>query len=180
MVDVGAMVDLHPVPDPALDQRLTAIEGVLPLGTFTVATLPAPAPEILGRLAKVSDLFGDTFDAVRCCRLGSLYYWKPASSDSARPITLVGDMVVGCLTHPQSVRLNGTIGLGTNRTIQLDPTGGWPGAVKEFSAGGLGTIVGTLNIAGAGLGSAVALLTGGYKKFVLDYSSGALAWVQLI
>lgn len=163
-----------------IDALQAKVDAAVPLGTFTVATLPAPTEPILGRLAKVTDLFGDQFDTVRCCAVGSFYFWKPQSSDSARNYTLTADMTVKPLTYPQGLRLNGSIGLSVLRKVTLDVEGGWPGCCKEISAGGLGTILGTLNVMGTGLGSGVGLLTGNYKKFMLDYSGGALAWIQIV
>lgn len=168
----------------ASQQQLAALTDVVdaakPLGTFTVATLPAPTEAIIGRLAKVTDLFGDQFDTVRCCSVGSFYFWKPSSSDSAKPFTLTGDMMVKPLTHPQAIRLNGAISLGVTRKVTLDIEAGWPGCTKEISTAGLGNILGALNVLGTGLGSGIGLLTGNYKKFMLDYSGGALAWIQIV
>lgn len=163
-----------------VDALAATVAAAIPLGTFSVATLPAPTAAIVGRLAKVTDLFGDQFDTVRCCAVGSFYFWKPQSSDSARNYTLTGDMTVKPLTYPQGLRLNGSIGVSVLRKVTLDVEGGWPGCCKEISAGGLGTILGTLNVLGTGLGSGVGLLTGNYKKFMLDYSGGALAWIQIV
>jgi len=164
----------------AFDALAAQVAAAVPLGTFTVATLPAPTAAIVGRLAKVTDLFGDQFDTVRCCAVGTFYFWKPQSSDSARNFAMTADMLVKPLTYPQGLRLTGTIGLGTVRKLTLDVEGGWPGCCKEISAGGLGSILGTLNVLGSGLGSGIGLLTGAYKKFMLDYSGGALSWIQIV
>lgn len=184
MTDVFAIQARHAGRQSARQADLEALAATVaaaaPLGTFTVATLPSPVAAIVGRLAKVTDLFGDQFDTVRCCAVGSFYFWKPQSSDSARNFTLTGNMTIGTLTFPQGIRLTGSLPLGTIRNLTLDTTSGWPGCTKEISATGLGSILGTLNVLGTGLGGGVGLLTGGYKKFMLDYSGGALAWIQIV
>lgn len=180
MADVGATQDGKAVIDPAIAAKLAEFDATKPIGTFTVATLPEPDASNLYRVARVSDLFGETQGVVRCLSVGTLFYWRPESSDSAKAVPLVGNLDVLPLGHSQGLRFTGAIGVGVTRNVTLLTDKGWPGCTKEMSAAGLGSILGTLNVLGTGLGTGVGLATGSYKKFMLDYSGGALSWIQLV
>lgn len=162
----------------ALLAQATA-DGQALLGPYVIATLPAAAGLYLNRAAIVTDLFGNTTGVVRCCLMGALYFWKPTSPSSGASYAVSGNLSVGTLSHPQSLVLTGSIGVGVNRTLTLDTTAGWPGCVKEIR-GGLSSLVGTLTILGTGLGAGVSFLISDYRRFLLDYSSGTLTWVQLV
>lgn len=158
---------------------LTRLSSIEPLGPYTVDTLPTPNAGNLGRVATVSDLFGVRYSRCRCEMQGGLYFWQPLSSDSSGNMATGANTSVFPLKNPQSLVLTGTIALGVTREFTLETTGGWPGCVKEFR-GGLTSLLGTLNVLGTGLGSAVNLTLGGYRKFVLDVNAGALEWRQLV
>ena len=164
----------------SLAELTTIVNNVLPIGTFSVATMPAAAAQYLGRVAIVTDLFGERYTRMRCERVGTnFYFWQPQSSDSAKSYTMTGNMTVDPLNFPQGIRLNGSIGLGINRTISLSTVGGWPGAKKDISAAGLSGL-GGLNVLGVGLTSAVNVVLGGYKKFMMEFDGTKLVWTQII
>lgn len=169
-----------PPPSVSPQDLSTAISSVAPMGPYTVATLPTPDASNLGRVATVTDLFGDRYSRVRCERVGSFYFWQPLSSDSGKAYTLTGDLAVKALTHPQSLIFSGAPGLGQTWTVTVDLTGSWPGRVVEMLSTA-GVILGALNIAGLGLGSAVAVLAGSYRKFVVvETSPGVLGLTRLV
>lgn len=141
-------------------------------------TYPAGA-SYRGKYVRVSDLYGYVDGVMRCGYDGTQYYWQPTSTDYGRDLAVTADMTITPHGHPTSFNLTGSIGLGVTRGITLSPTNGWPGAIKEFK-NGLSSLLGGLNILGTGLGSAVAIPLGGYKKFYLDNSGGTLVWRQLV
>ncbi len=157
----------------------TAMAAIIPLGPYTVATLPAPAASNLGRNAIVTDLFGNRYGRVRCESVGSFYFWQPQSSDSFGNVATASNVTVTPLGYAQTLNLTGSLAAGVTRTITLSTVGGWPGAIKEIHSDttlGLGA---ALNIVGTGLGSGLSLLAGGYKKYGLDYTGTQLEWKLL-
>lgn len=170
----------------ALDFLIARVDALSILGPYTVAQLPAPSVDNLGRLAIVTDLFGNRYGRVRCERIkpatgADFYFWQPLSSDSFGEIAVAaGSNLVRPLMSPQTTRVTGAITAGVTRTISLDVAGGWPGCIKEFTNATSMGALSILNIAGTGLGSGVGLALGGYRKFGLDYVGGALTWVQLV
>ncbi len=134
-----------------------------------------------GMYARVSDYGGYVDRVLRCDYFADLDYhqWVPVLAEYGRAIQLTGDMTLLPLKSPTSVVLTGTLPLGVTRNVTLSTANGRPGEVKEIKAG-LTSLLGTLNIAGTGLGSTISLALGGYQKYALDSSGGALAWLRLL
>ncbi len=132
-----------------------------------------------GKYVRVSDLYG-FIDGVMRCGLDSatgVYFWQPTTPEYGRTITVAGNVSFGPLTSPTSIVLAGALG-GLTRTVTLTTANGRPGEIKEIRNGMTG--LGTLNLAGTGIGSALALVLGAYRKFMLDFSTGTPTWVQLV
>jgi hypothetical protein len=185
------MASQFPEPDiSGLTQQLAALQaqvaGALPLGTYTVASLPTPDATNLNRLAGVTDLFGNRTTRVRCEKvtIGGVdyFYWQPQSSDSAGTIDVgSANLNLGALTMPTSVNFIGSILAGVGRTVTF-ADGAFPGQVKEVRMSGSIGALGSLNLLGTGLGSGVAVLLGGYQKYVSDWTTtpGTRTWVRQI
>lgn len=170
----------------ALDQlALTSPRFVTPAGSMlTVDQLLADYPASAARrgmYARVSDYGGYVDRVLRCDFFSDVgyYQWTPTLPEYGRSMPITGDMTLWPLKSPTSIILTGTIPTATTRRVTLETTNGRPGEIKEIKAG-LTSLLGTLNILGTGLGSGVSLLLGGYQKFVLDSSGGALAWVRMV
>lgn len=152
-------------------------------GIITVDQLLAdyPANESRrGKYARVSDYGGYVDRVLRCdYDSGGLWFWTPTQTEYGRSMAVNANMTLYRLKSPSSVVFTGNIGIGVTRTVTLDPANGRPGEIVEMKAGSI-VIAGLLNIAGTGLGSAVSVLMGDYKKFLLDYSGGSLSWVRLV
>lgn len=152
--------------------------------TLTVDSLLAGFPANASRrgmYARVSDYGGYVDRVLRCDYFADLDYhqWVPVLAEYGRAMPLVGDLTLFPLKSPTSVVLTGTLPLGVTRNITLSTLNGRPGEIKEIKAG-LTSLLGSLNIAGSGLGSAVSLALGGYQRYVLDSSSGTLTWVRMM
>jgi len=157
---------------------MTYIPSTILPGTFTVDTLP-PASSNIGKYARVADLFGGKFDLVLASSTGALTYWQPVRPTyGSAPVALTSDVTILPLKMPTVIRFTGTISLGVTRNITVSTALAWPGAQQEILM--TGTILGALNILGTGLGSALSVLTGGYRKLSCEIENGALAWKQII
>lgn len=162
----------------AVRDVVTAMPGAVPIlpATYTVDTLPDPAA-LIGKYARVSDLFGDTTDLVLAAQTGALSYWKPVRPVMAAKKTVAVDMTLTALKSPSVLLLDGSVGLGTTRKITLATQLAFPGAsfrIKQRNT--LGTILGALNVLNVNLGTPVSILTGGTQEFVYDMADG---WVQV-
>lgn len=149
--------------------------SILP-GSFTVDTLP-PASQNLNKYARVTDLFGSTTDLVLAAATGSAFYWKPVRPMFAAKQTVSADMTLTALKTPSVLLLDGSVPVGTTRSITLSPTLAFPGAsfrLKQRNT--LGSILGVLNILNVNLSTPVSLLTGGTQEFVYDIVDG---WIQI-
>ncbi len=141
-------------------------------GTYTVAAaqgtaggLPIPDASMVGKYARVSDLFGEKTDLVLCSVYGSSYFWQPVRPFWARTMAGNASMTLSPLKTPSLIRLTGT--LTANRTLTLDTTNAWPGCEFEVAFdGGLGIF--GLTIAGLDLGATLAVLAGGRRRVVFD------------
>jgi len=143
---------------------------------YTVDTLPDPAANI-GKYARVTDLFGSTTDLVLAARTGALTYWKPVRPVFAAKQTVSANMTLMPLKTPSILLLDGTVPLGTTRTVTLSTALAFPGASFRFKQrSGLGSILGALNVLGVYGGTPVSILTGGSQEFVYDIVDG---WVQV-
>lgn len=153
---------------------------------LTIDTLHADYPPNAtqrGKYARVTDYAGTIDRVLRCDfdSLSGLYFWGPSGSDqSFRSMALTGDMTLAPLKSPAIVQLTGSVPTLTTRTVNLTTTYGRPGDVKTIKAG-LSSLLGTLNIAGTGLGSVVSLALGATATFGCEWDSGtsALRWVRL-
>lgn len=161
----------------AAARETVAENAVILPDNYTVDTLPNPA-SMVGKYARVTDLFGATTDLVLAAKTGSLSYWKPVRPDFAGKQTVTADMVLTALKVPSTLLLDGTVPLGTTRKITLSNNLAFPGASFRFKqrGGGLGTILGTLQVLNVNLASTVSIVTGGTQEFVYDITDG---WVQV-
>lgn len=146
-----------------------------------LANFPAGAA-YRGKYARVNDYGGYVDRVLRCdYDSGGMYFWGPSgNTEYGRTVALTGNMTLFPLKSPTSLILTGTIGLGITREITLSTDNGRPGEIKEIAATGITSLLGGLQIAGTGILSAVGLVLGGYRKFVLDYAGGSLSWVRLV
>lgn len=168
----------------AIQAQLAATPQFVDPGVMTVdqllATYPAAA-SYRGKYARVSDYAGYVDRVLRCDYFADLAYhqWVPVLAEFGRQMPLTGDMTLLPLKSPSSIVLTGTLPLGVTRSVTLSTANGRPGEVKEIKAG-LTQLLGALNILGTGLGSGVSLALGGYQRYVLDSSGGALAWLRML
>lgn len=155
---------------------VAATSVVLP-DNYTVDTLPDPAG-LVGKYARVTDLFGATTDLVLAARTGAVSYWKPVRPDFAGKQTVSADMTLTALKMPSVLLLDGTVPLGVTRKITLSNNLAFPGASFRFKqrGGGLGSILGVLQVLNVNLASTVSIVTGGTQEFVYDLVDG---WVQV-
>jgi hypothetical protein len=156
---------------------LAASTAIILSDAFTVDTLPDPAT-VMGKYARVTDLFGATTDLVLAAKTGTMAYWKPVRPDFAGKQTVTADMTLTALKMPSVLLLDGTVPLGATRKITLSNNLAFPGASFRFKqrGGGLGTILGALQVLNVNLASTVSIVTGGTQEFVYDLTDG---WVQV-
>lgn len=145
-----------------------------------LVTYPASAAR-RGKYVRVTNYGGYVDRVLRCDFDANLnyYYWNPIQAEYGRSMAVIADMTLKRLLSPQSIVLTGSIGVGVTRNVTIDTANGRPGEIIEVRAG-LASLLGTLNILGTGLGSAVALAAGGYQKYLIDGSSGALQLIRLV
>src|SRR5262249_14824332 len=131
------------------------------VGTFIIDTLPTPNAGLVGKYARVTDLFGEKTDLLLCSNLGSSYYWQPVRTIYAKSASIAGaNMTLTPLKSASVMFLTGT--LVANRTVQLSETGVWPGCSFEIAMDGtLGLF--TLTILGVNLGAGLSLLLSGRR-----------------
>lgn len=130
--------------------------------------LPLPDASMVGKYARVTDLFGEKTDLVLCSNSGASFFWQPVRPFWASTVGANANMTLSPLRSPSLLRLTG--GLTANRTLTLDTTYAWPGCQFEIAFdGGLGLF--GLNIIGLDLGSTLSLLAGGRRRMVYDGSA---------
>lgn len=162
----------------SLSLGLNDLAGKVPfiIGSFTVDTLPSPVGRV-GQYARVTDLFGEKVDLVLASQSGSRIYWQPVRPNYARTFA-AASMTYEALKTPSSILMTGTINVGVTRTINLGTGTAFPGASLDIRF--TGSLLGALNVTGLGLGSAVAVAAGSYRKFVCVLVGDAFEWRQLV
>lgn len=134
-----------------------------------LANFPASAT-VLGKLGRVSDLWGSIRTTMICEQDASGYYWRPQRTDYApAPITQTsGAMSLIPLVTAPIIRLTGT--LAGNVTVTPQVTNVWPGATFTISTN---SVLGLFGISLAGLlgGGTIPLLAGGKQQ--ITYYSGS-------
>lgn len=173
MVDVGSLIDGKP------PSSLSFVNQAPMMVDDLLATYPASAA-YRGQYARISD-YGGFVDRVLRCDYDSgldLYFWNPTQAEYGRTLAVTGNMTLFALKSPPSVNLTGSIGVGITRTVTIDIANRRPGEIIEIR-NSLSSLLGTLNIAGIGLGSVLALALGGYSRFMMDGSSGSLQLTRL-
>jgi len=144
------------------------VPGTLSLDDL-LANYPASA-DMTGKYARVSNLFGNTDEVLRCRYDGVAYRWVPQRQEGNMTLNAPsGTTIVRPLYSPPTVRVTGTI-TGT-ASIQPATANAWIGQrLRVIMAGALGL--------GAGLsitdvtGGAVPLIAGGVK----DIEYGPTGW----
>jgi len=161
----------------AAARETVAENAVILPDNYTVDTLPDPSA-LVGKYARVTDLFGATTDLVLAAKTGALSYWKPVRPDFAGKQTVAADMTLTALKMPSILLLDGNVPLGATRKITLSNNLAFPGASFRFKqrGGSLGTILGVLQVLNVNLASTVSIVTGGTQEFVYDITDG---WVQV-
>ena len=174
------VVPLNPA---AIEQQLQQTPQFVSSSSMTVddllATYPAGAA-YRGKYARISDYGGFVDRVVRCdydAGLG-LYFWNPTQAEYGRTIPVVGNMTLFALKSPPTVNLTGSIALGVTRALTIDVANRRPGEIIEIR-NSMSSLLGTLNVAGLGLGSVLSLALGGYMRFMMDGSSGSLQLTRL-
>jgi hypothetical protein len=126
-----------------------------------LATYPASAA-LLGKYARVTDLYGSADEVMRCSSNGTSYYWRPQRTDYAITSTATSGAITltPLLSAPQQF-FTGTL-LG-NMTVTPSATNAWPGAQFTLTMNG---ILGLFSLTVNGLiGSSVPILTGTTRVF---------------
>lgn len=149
------------------------LDGAVQLVTqtiVTVATLFANFPAgaaYLGKYARVSDLYTDSDEILRCCMSGGAYYWRPQRTDFARSVsTSSGTMNLTPFVTPPQINL--TAALTGNMTFNPISTSAWPGCAWDVTMQGLlGVFAATIT---GLIGPNVPLLTGGTKRIIWNGS----------
>lgn len=136
---------------------------------MTVASLLSTYPAgstYLGKYARVTDLYGNVDEIMRCSSDGSTYYWRPQRADYAiSNASTSGTVSLSPLVTPPQIFLIGS--LVGNVTITPSSTNAWPGAQFTVTAAGALNLF-SINISGL-VGASVPLLTGSSK--VLTYTA---------
>ncbi|MBY8333116.1 hypothetical protein [Qipengyuania pacifica] len=158
----------------AQGEALSSVPQII--GTYTVAQLPDPTLRV-GKYARVTDLFGDKVDLVLASQTGAVAYWQPVRPNYAGMRT-ASSQTIEPLNVPSALILTGSIGAGVTRTLTLGTATAFPGA--SFDLRFTGSLLGALNVAGLGLGSAVSLALGAYRKFVCVMNGNAFEWRQIV
>lgn len=153
----------------ALSAQLTSMSGSVPqfvgAGPMTVASLLSTYPadfSLLGKYARVTDLYGSADEVMRCSSNGTSYYWRPQRSDYAVTNTNTSGAITltPLLSAPQQF-FTGTL-LG-NMTATPSATNAWPGAQFTLTMTGVLGLF-SLNVNGL-IGNAVPILTGSTRTF---------------
>lgn len=130
---------------------------------MTVADLLANFPansSRLGKYARVTDLWGNTDEIMRCSSDGSTYFWRPQRTDYAQNMsTTSGTTTLTPLVTPPTVVMTGTL-LG-NVTVTPSSTNAWPGATFTVISNGVLGLFG-INITGL-IGGTLPILAGGVR-----------------
>lgn len=127
--------------------------------------LPIPDVTMVGKYARVTDLFGEKTDLVLCSVSGGLFFWQPVRPFWARTMSGNSNMTLSPLKTPSLLRLTGS--LSASRTLTLDTTYAWPGCQFEVAFDGALGLFG-LTIAGLDLGGTLSLIAGGRRRMVFD------------
>ena len=129
--------------------------------------LPVPSADMVGRYARVGDLFGEKTDLVLCSAYGSNYFWQPVRPlwMNTSPVSSNQNITLYPLRSPSVLRLTGT--MTANRTITPDKSLAWPGCQFEIAMDGSLGLFG-LTIAGLSLGSTLALVLNGRRRIIFD------------
>lgn len=125
----------------------------------------------LGKLARVSDLWGTTRTTMICEQDASGYYWRPQRTDYASPPIAMpsGAMTLIPLVTAPVINLTGT--LTGNVSLTPSTVNVWPGASFTVSSNSvIGALLG-ININGLVGGGTVPLLSGGIRT--ITYFSGS-------
>lgn len=138
--------------------------------SMSVASLVSIYPasiDVVGKYAKVNDLWGSVEEIMRCSYDGTNYYWRPQRTDySVNNSMTNGSLTLFPLATPPSIYMTGTL-IG-NVTITPSTTNVWPGCrfeVMSPSSLGLNTITFTGLVGGV-----VTALLGGSSR-ILEYTS---------
>lgn len=155
----------------ATTTALNALAGTIPPTAFVSATpmtvadllttYPASAG-LLGKYARVTDLYGAADEVMRCSSNGTSYYWRPQRTDYAITNTATSGAITltPLLSAPQQF-FTGTL-LG-NMTATPSSTNAWPGAQFTLTMNG---VLGLFSLTVNGLiGSSVPILTGATRVF---------------
>lgn len=138
--------------------------------SMTVAQLLANFPataSLLGKYARVTDLYGSADEVMRCCSNGSVHYWRPQRTDYAQAMGQDrGTVSLLPLFTPPQIRM--TAALGGALTITPSTVNAWPGCTFDVTMTGL---LGIFSATITGLvGASIPLLTGATKRLVYDGS----------
>lgn len=142
------------------------------------ATYPAGAA-YRGKYCRVSDMWGSTDGVYRCCYNGRIHFWEPTNQNQMPGnYTVTGSVTVQPMSSAPIMELLGNLPALTTWTITLGTDNLPPGIIKEFRPS-LSSLLGTLNVAGLGIGSVVSLALGGNRRFVSMDNGSAVIWRQL-
>lgn len=129
------------------------------IGTYTVDTKPVPSAALVGKYARITDLFSEKTDLLLCSNSGSSYYWQPVRPVYAKEMAINGAMTLTPLKTPSVIFA--TAGVNSAFNLTLSNANAWPGASFEIAMDGL---LGSLNILGTGLGSGIGVLLGARRR----------------
>lgn len=165
-------------PDASLDDMFLNVMGARSVfvspAPIKVAELLANFPasaSLVGKYARVNDLWGSVTTVMICEADTSGFYWRPQRTDyAAAPVTMTtGNMPLIPLVTAPVINLTGT--LTGNVTITPQTTNVWPGATFTVSSSStIGVLLG-ININGLVGAGTVPLLSGGIRT--ITYFSGS-------
>lgn len=163
-------------PKPVVPQTFVT-PMIIPL-TQMYADYPA-GPDYRGKYCRVSDLWGQADGVMRCGFNGRIHYWEPTTQNQlpgTLPVT--GAQTIQPMLTTPIMELTGALPALTTWTLTLGTDNLPPGVIKEFRPN-LSSLLGTLNVAGLGLGSLVSLALGGNRRFVSMDDGSKIVWRQL-
>lgn len=136
-----------------------------------VEGLPTPGPDVLGKYAQTTNLYGTKVDRVLCTgylMAGVMrYYWEPLRPVSPNVVPILADqnLTLVPLLSPTVVRLTG--GMTGNRTVTASKLGAFPGLTYDIRMDGALSLY-TLTLAGLALGSVLTLVMNQSRRLVFD------------